>query len=314
MNKKVIIPLFATVLGLSAVGGISGTVAWYQYNTRATASFVGTSVADSGVLQIKTSTEDWRRDVYATESTNSNKLIPVTFGNEGNAKNAALPDNAYKRPEAGVEKTEDWEVAVAKQDYIQYKVELRALKAKQSENEGYEQVALPVYLSDIHLGGHEDNITNSKIEEALRIHLDVKDGGKFLISNAGGTTNLWAEEGLDLDRSGAADTKGGYDWEKGSNPVLKYGALNKTQESYSIAEMECPRNSQTKELTNTSADTLICTTKTGTDTVEITITVWLEGWEILGSDADAIWNPHFTQGAKVDVGLTFDVGPNAFNE
>ena len=67
MNKKIIIPLFSTIAGLSLIGGTSGAVAWYQYNTRVTTSFVGTSVADSGILQIgykanSTSPISWGRD------------------------------------------------------------------------------------------------------------------------------------------------------------------------------------------------------------------------------------------------------------
>ena len=51
INKKILIPVFATAMGLSAIGGISGAVAWYQYNTKVTGSWMGVSTADGGVLQ-----------------------------------------------------------------------------------------------------------------------------------------------------------------------------------------------------------------------------------------------------------------------
>ena len=57
INKKVLIPLFATAMGLSVIGGVSGAVAWYQYNTKVQASFMGVTTADGGVLQIKKSTD-----------------------------------------------------------------------------------------------------------------------------------------------------------------------------------------------------------------------------------------------------------------
>ena len=114
MNKKIIIPLFSTIAGLSLIGGTSGAVAWYQYNTRVTTSFVGTSVADSGVLQIGYKAEGsssiaWGRDNYETGSTNDNKLEPVTFGALGTGN--ALPSTAYANPEAGKGLYSQWVAA-----------------------------------------------------------------------------------------------------------------------------------------------------------------------------------------------------------
>ena len=82
-NKKVLIPVCATAMGLSAIGGIAGAVAWYQYNSKVSASFVGASVADTGVLQIghkenANSDISWGRDFYAGDD--AAKLVPVTFG------------------------------------------------------------------------------------------------------------------------------------------------------------------------------------------------------------------------------------------
>lgn len=310
INKRIAIPLLSTVLGLAVIGGTSGAVAWYQYNTRANASFVGSSVADSGVLQIKTDTEDWGRDVYDTGSTNENKLLPVTFGNSSITKSQALPTAAHGRPEAGVASVENWELATVGKEFVQYKVYLRALKADATKEEGKSQVALPVYLSKIYLEGATGNRDN-EIADALRLHLDVKDGSKFLISSKGETTKLSGK--LDLDGDGHDDKVGGLAWDKPiSASDIIYGAPDCTQEAWSIAEMECPRGTD-GELTNTSSDNLICTTKTGTDNVEITVTVWLEGWETLGTEESAIWNAYKTGGASVHVGMTFDVGKSAFS-
>ena len=63
----------------------------------------------------------------------------------------------------------------------------------------------------------------------------------------------------------------------------------------------------------------ICHTKDGTDgyyEVKITVTVWLEGWQLLNNDAtDAskqgtVWNPVLNSGLQVRVGMTFDSGRN----
>jgi hypothetical protein len=101
VNKKVLIPLFATAMSLSAIGGISGAIAWYQYNSKVTSSYVGASVADTGVLQIGTYQKVfdengdpvyvdpqaqnpvqkevlvWGRDLVKP---NADRLVPVTFG------------------------------------------------------------------------------------------------------------------------------------------------------------------------------------------------------------------------------------------
>ena len=81
-NKKVLIPLLATVAGLSIVGGVGGAVAWYQYSTRANASFIGSSVAESGVLQISRDGVNWGRDAYYKQDDPSyvQSFSPVTFG------------------------------------------------------------------------------------------------------------------------------------------------------------------------------------------------------------------------------------------
>ena len=88
ISKKVLIPVFATAMGLSVIGGISGAVAWYQYNTKVTASFMGVTSADGGVLQVSDDNgSTWKRDIDFGSATS--KLHPVTYG--ALASNAALP-------------------------------------------------------------------------------------------------------------------------------------------------------------------------------------------------------------------------------
>ena len=112
-NKKLIVPFLSTVVGLSIAGGLGGAFAWYQYNTQVTASFVGTSVADSSVLQIghyeiDSQTQQqvmvWGKDFYPYASGVKQKMIPVTFGalsTIGGVANS-IPTNAYGYPEARV--------------------------------------------------------------------------------------------------------------------------------------------------------------------------------------------------------------------
>lgn len=131
LNKKVFIPVLSTALGLSVIGGITGAVAWYQYNSKVNTSFVGASVADTGVLQLGRMQPvfddqgaevdldgDGEQDeaiVWGREYTQpkSDHLIPVTFGafeekdvldengDPTGAKVNVLPSVAYSYPEAG---------------------------------------------------------------------------------------------------------------------------------------------------------------------------------------------------------------------
>ena len=171
MNKKFIIPLFATVVGLSVVGGISGAVAWYQFNTRVNASFVGTSVADSGVLQISSQQDTgYGRDVYNTNSKNDNKLTPVTFGygDTTNGRGASLPNKAYCYPEAGEKDMEKWTEARKDYEYIQFDL---YLKAQQISGNTTTDAAVNVYLSEMFL--ESQDALKPDIAKALRVPLAV---------------------------------------------------------------------------------------------------------------------------------------------
>ena len=52
INKKVMVTTLALAMGAALAGSISGSVAWYQYSTRASAQLTGTSVGTSRNLQI----------------------------------------------------------------------------------------------------------------------------------------------------------------------------------------------------------------------------------------------------------------------
>ena len=138
VNKKIIVPVLSTVMGLSLIGGVSGAVAWYQFNSRVTTSFIGSSVADSGILQIGQmdgSTIKWGRDVTETGSTNDNKLLPVTFG-VTTESTQALPDEAYGYPEAGKPLMSQWTKATKGKEYVQYDIYLQAQQADSTKASG----------------------------------------------------------------------------------------------------------------------------------------------------------------------------------
>lgn len=131
LNKKIFIPVLSTAMGLSIIGGLTGAIAWYQYNSKVNTSFVGTSVADTGVLQLghmEGMVDDQGQPIDADSDNNQDEtivwgreftkgradhLIPVTFGafeekdvldDNGDPTGETvkvLPSTAYAYPEAG---------------------------------------------------------------------------------------------------------------------------------------------------------------------------------------------------------------------
>ena len=364
INKKVLIPLFATAMGLSVVGGISGAVAWYQYNSRVSASFAGASVADTGVLQIghlekvfdqngdpvdadSDGHQDeemvWGRDFY--DQVNTNHLIPVTFGelvdddtDANNVLHNCLPDVAYAYPEAGAgEGYTNWVAAEKGKDYVQFDIYFRSYQANASEEEGFELVARDVFLSDYIC----ESVTGGKVaQDAIRIHLAVEGQDGRLLSlneykddaqNNKEALNLYGN--LDLDKNSEADTyhQTLFNQDLGNDhngdpiqdgDLIWYGNYGEIQETNALDDVKTERadiNNRTESMPRqgeTGYENKILTTSTS-DAVKVTVTIWLEGWELLKTGEDetshedikaAEWNPYFSAGTDIQVGLQFDTG------
>lgn len=353
-SKKIIIPFFSTVVGLSLAAGIGGAFAWYQYNSQATASFLGSSVADAGVLQIGWKTIDnngtpddtsddvevmhWGRDFVQTGD--AAKLVPVTFGQMG--ENNALPAKAYAYPEAGCGTGYEgrWVEAEKGKHYAQFEIYIRALAPKKDAagnaekqiNPGYELVERNVFLSDFVC----ESVENDKVaDEALRIHIGtVSQGNTLLSKKAHGTGSELALYGpLDLDNSGETDKAvetafksledyGTYDDDDDpSTPdvarytagdEIVYGNPGDKQATKALSDVKTVRDSEGKMPSSTDpkfANKILTTS--ALDSVKLTITVWLEGWEYLktsASEEKQIWNPNYSADTEVRVGLQFDSG------
>ena len=102
INKKLVVSSLSTVMAVSLVAGITGTIAWYQFNTRVSTTLIGTNVGRNGVLQIKNHSDGddgWRKDLVTADLVGHEiRLTPVTFG--ALEESGALPGTAYKKPSA----------------------------------------------------------------------------------------------------------------------------------------------------------------------------------------------------------------------
>lgn len=345
INKKLIVPFFASVTGLSIAGGLGGAFAWYQFNSQVRTGFIGTSTADTGLLQIGhmgTSGIEWGRD-YFLQNTN---LVPVTFGElvrenpteDPLTSSLPLKANAYGYPEsgkqAGSDYTSGWKLMENKKGYYQYDIYLRALKADPAApgdpskdiDPGFKLVEQDVYISEMtledanHLAGQGVDEKTEYITDALRVHIDVEGGRKDLISRKEiDKDHALALSGtLDLDGDGNDDTYDVDPWDSNYGNPVTYGISGEKQITKGIDQIVQKRDNGMMPATANAKR--ICRTKTGeSDMVKITVTVWLEGWALLktaeatGTEAakySNIWDPTMNAGMKVHVGMVFDVGYN----
>ena len=330
LNKKLIVPFLSTVAGLSIAGGLGGAFAWYQYNTQVTTSFVGTSVADSSILQIGhldgNSNMVWGKDFYPYASGQKQNMIPVTFGqlvtDSVSGKEDCLGPKAYGYPEAGVSGGtissthpgySNWAVIEPNKGFVRFDLYLKCLDASGA------RTVQKVYMSDLLIDAAAEATGNKDITKAVRIHLDVEDGTNRIISKeAVSGMELFGE--LDLDGVGGNDKTGGYldangVWVNGQ--TITYGRIGDTQDTIGVSDIVATRGADGKYGTD-QISKLICTTKSNAD-VKITVTAWLEGWTFLTTEVDTstdpatvstspVWNPDYSAGVSIRFGMTFDTG------
>ena len=303
ISKKVLIPVFATAMGLSVIGGIGGAVAWYQYNSKVTANFIGVSVTDKGVLQLSENGSTFTRAVDKTNYSSKMQLKPVTFGATADGVGSK---QAWMYPEAGAgvgyygASTEHpnnphWEQATAGTDYVSFDLFFNAYENDSTEDGGKKYLQKSVYISDNFIRCLDSVNHNEDTEHlanlAMRVQIDVKDGDSFIIGKEAGTTSLYG--GLDLDGSGAPD-------KYYNNPfiTLPTGAVAGQDVIYGV-------NGETQVVTEVdSYKSIPLFETTGTETpVEVHVTMWLEGWAFI--EGSATWDANKTAGCEVQAALEF---------
>ena len=186
---RIVIPTLSICLGAAIVGSISGTVAWYQYSTRVSAAYLGTSAGTSGNLKLRikgTNTdtdEKWTTslthaaigdyiDAYLEEKNLKQDIMPITSGNmteDAAIKTynaAADPDNDpadmkplfFKNPvrsyTENVPYTGDAWIKADESMYVQIPLELCYVEydgkpTSSTNSEDKEYLAKDVYISDL---------------------------------------------------------------------------------------------------------------------------------------------------------------------
>ena len=257
LNKnKIIVSALGLAIGASLAGSISGTVAWYQYSTRANVSFLGEASGISGNLQMRFASEStnesaWRTRITKEELANNivggTKLVPMTFGGLGIKED--LPAKGYTQPVAGVKAMSSWVEAVPA-NYAQFTLQLRYVARdgdKEGGNKDDKNIAKKVYLSNMVLKEDHNNGEKGDISEAVRVHVSssYNDGSaqkeNRLISKSGGSTVTHGV--LDLDADGKIDQEFpdgdefGFEHTDQDLVNIDYGD-NKTQKTLAAASQE----------------------------------------------------------------------------
>ena len=207
---RIVIPTLSICLGAAIVGSISGTVAWYQYSTRVSAAYLGTSAGTSGNLKLRikgsnTANDDkWSTslthtdignyiDAYLAEKNLSQDIMPITSGNMtedaaltkigGDGEDANLP-KFYKNPvrsyTENVPYTGDAWIKADESMYVQIPLELCYVEydgkpTSSTNSEDKEYLAKDVYISDLLIQEDYRNKANGNdfvdLSSAVRVHI-----------------------------------------------------------------------------------------------------------------------------------------------
>lgn len=325
-NKKIIVSTLALAMGAALAGSISGSVAWYQYSTRATASMEGVAAGTSRNLQITTTAAaaaskthaDWGWDVNLGKQ----DLQPVSPTVTDNVPSAFKRHSVRQYPAGKDAETTDY---------------LKADLYFQSIDEDKLREEVTVYLETFRV-----NYTGSQqLDDALRIA--ISDGtNKFLVAktagdtitqghldlNKDGTDDRWIFEADDarwlsadgkkvstikpakdadvtsyftdekctVAATGTADGKTTY-YVKGAAPAdsatesdgdyILYG----TQEKYTSTAWSALTTTFTDAYTvGTAGSFSFNTLESESEAAHLELYIWLEGWAKLGSPASSIWD------------------------
>ena len=242
MRRKVVISSLTLLSALTLAGSISGTIAWYQYSTRATIAYTGTSAHCSKLLQISSDNgTTWGSDIknadlpgasFAPITTGAqekdaplwkkHKTVP-TYDEHGNSIGTQdISSYFYAQPDHGQGLYDNWLLA-SDSSYAQFDIliKVKDIDGKVKDDNGNDvetNLENDVYLTDLTI---EDvnQASHLDLANAVRVHISTS------YDDNNGTTEtknfLFAKESeelavggfLDVDEDGNYDTVG-YEWDR----------------------------------------------------------------------------------------------------
>ena len=318
-NKIVLSSLIALV-GFTVASSVTSTVAWFQYATRASVAYTGTSAHCSKLLNISVDGgTNWGTDIRS-DSLPTAKFAPITTGEIG--KDDALPTQTvvteyeddgitpkttvtksrfYASPDYRQGLYSNWLIA-EDDNYLQFEVLIRL--ADVDENYGtasQKYLANDVYLTDLTI----QNSGTNDLAESVRVHIasTYYDGGveqnkNFLFAKTVESTEVGGF--LDVNDDGLQDT-GAYEWD---DTLCLYGGSVGApvtsdvlddhdnvigqklenpllQTSYSATEDPNPIIAEDNNGVITGGTSIGKTSTSVSEYMKVVVTVWLEGWSEL---------------------------------
>lgn len=298
-NKKLIVGALGLLAGAGLVGSLSGSVAWYQYSTRATMSYMGTSVHCTEALQISLDGSNWVSDLTSEQiktaagTHTGMKLQPVTEG-LARAKNLATAPDPTKFKGNPIYQYFDYAnwIAADNAAYLQYNVYLRVKDINGAAVDSF--LAEDVYLADLTVAANAKDatgyanagVTGADFAKGLRFHItDGTTGNLITTHTADITTKLGGA--LDLNDDTHNDKTVGYEWE--TTTEGEYGDKSLEQVAGKMSDFDV--DDSVADFVTTGKTPLGQTnTKGDTDALKFTVTIWLEGWAELGTTPATIWD------------------------
>ena len=272
-KKKIIVSTLALAMGAALAGSISGSVAWYQYSTRASAQLVGTSIGTMGQLQVKTAGVEYSDNIAPTLK--SFKPISAS-GTAGSAL------TYYDHP---VYQTAQLPAMGSVKGYVDYQLYFKFEES--TDGTAWEQQVKNVYLTYFAI----ENAGTNDISSAVRVELIGTDH-QFLLSKSSTAEQTVTAGALDLNGNGKADTT--Y-WDCKDDPAVvtagdatQMNYINGTSGSYTtqahsaaVVTVSDPYDLETGNTTK-----VLVATKASGDSEALTVRIWLEGWALLNSSAN----------------------------
>lgn len=319
-KNKYIITALTTVSFASVLGSVAGTVAWYQYSTRATANYLGTSASTSENLQVlksvKGDTKKYGTDVTVAEVksfhhegySDGSELVPVTTGEQ--AKDVALDKEGLYAGSTYQHFNSNGPRA-NKNKYVQFDLNFHVLDGANPTGDFLEK---NLYLTDLTIE-ERNNSGKKDISTALRVQFSCGDTN-MLFSKSDAELDVFGK--LDLNGDGEADDTYKYDYQRqdaktAGGPISygTYGVDGKKQTTYLTSDKTVIATEDDNGLlTDVLGVTPLGKTKASED-LTVTVTIWLEGWEKFESAERADWKESDYLGANFAVGMSFGVEPQA---
>lgn len=309
-KKRIVVSALALATGVCLAGSVTGTIAWYQYSTRASAIYNFTSAGGTrGSLQINLggSNDNWytrltHDDIsnYLSTAHSGDQLVPITSGPM--SKESPLPELFYKEPLPKHGPYAEWRKA-DNHNYISLPLQLRYVDHKNGDD--IVCTSKRVYLTKLSITSGFDSFN---ITESIRFHVsaynknDAANSINRLVSKSGG--KILTHGALDLDCDGKEDVvrpNGSYDFNGGQPQIVDYGegeqesfvASVDANESNGYYPLLAEYNEETSSLDKLLYDidkskSIGLTGLDNEDVLNVIITIWIEGWQNLSNGS--IWS------------------------